>query len=307
MGTLMEIREMRAFVAVVEAGVMAKAARQLHVSQPALSQTITALERRLGVQLLVRTSTGVQVTDAGTTLLGEARAVLARHDRAVAAMTRHTKTGGGVLRVGVPLELPPELLPAALARLAEACPDTRVQARHLSSVAQVAALRTGELDVGLVRERPAGPDLDAALVVEENVGVLLAADVAEKLAGPAGVRLEKLAGLDWFAFPRAGSPAWYDELAATLRSHGLDIGPEVPEEQRLIVELKIPAVSAGGAYAFAPPGWPYPMPDTVRWLPLAGNPIVRRTWAVWPATSHRRDLAQFVAALEDHRRGESRA
>src|SRR5205814_8294866 len=128
-----------------------------HVSQPALSQTITALERRLGVRLLVRTSTGVQVTDAGRTLLGEARAVLARHDQALAAMARHTEAGGGVLRVGVPLELPPDLLPSALARLG----DTRVQARHLSSVAQVAALRAGELDVGLVRERPAGPDLDA--------------------------------------------------------------------------------------------------------------------------------------------------
>ncbi|WIY02394.1 LysR substrate-binding domain-containing protein [Amycolatopsis mongoliensis] len=303
----MEIREMRAFVAVAEAGVLSRAARQLHVSQPALSQTITALERRLGVQLLVRTSTGVQVTDAGATLLGEARAVLARHDQAVAAMARHTTAGGGVLRVGIPLELPPELLPSALARLAGDCPDTRVQARHLSSVAQVAALRADELDVGLVRERPAGPDLDALLVVSENVGVLLAADLAEKLEGPAGVRLESLAGLDWFAFARAGSPAWYDELAATLRSHGLDVGPEVPEDQRLIVELKIPAVSSGAAYAFAPPEWPYPMPDTVRWLPLAGNPIVRRTWAVWPATSHRRDLAKFVAALEDHRRGESRA
>jgi DNA-binding transcriptional LysR family regulator len=294
----MEIREMRAFVAVAEAGSMSKAARLLHVSQPALSQTITALERRLGVQLLVRTSTGVRATDAGTTLLGESRAVLARHDQALAAVARHTTTG--VLRVGVPLELPPELLPAALARLAEAYPDTRVQARHLSSVAQVAALRAGELDVGLVRERPAGPDLDAVLVAAENVGVLLAADLAEKLAGPDGVRLDALAGLDWFAFARAGSPAWYDELAAILRSHGLDVGPEIPEEQRLIVELKIPAVSAGGAYAFAPPEWPYPLPDTVRWVPLAGNPIVRRTWAVWPATSHRRDLAEFVAALDSY-------
>jgi DNA-binding transcriptional LysR family regulator len=86
----MEIRELRAFVAVVEAGAMSKAARLLHVSQPALSQTITALERRFGVRLLVRTSTGVQVTDAGTTLLGEARAVLARHDQALAAMARRS-------------------------------------------------------------------------------------------------------------------------------------------------------------------------------------------------------------------------
>jgi DNA-binding transcriptional LysR family regulator len=49
------------------------------------------------------------------------------------------------------------------------------------------------------------------------------------------------------------------------------------------------------------------MPDTVRWVPLAGNPIVRRTWAVWPASSRRRDVAAFVAALEEYRRDESRA
>ncbi|WP_410623289.1 LysR family transcriptional regulator [Amycolatopsis sp. cmx-8-4] len=299
----MELREMRAFVAVAEAGTLSKAARELHVSQPALSQTITALERQLGVQLLVRASTGVRATEAGTTLLTEARAVLARHDQALAALARHTTAGGGVLRVGVPLELPSELLPTALAAVADACPDTRVRARHLSTAAQVAALRAGELDVGLVRERPFGPDLDAVPVVSENLGVLLAADLAEKLGEP--VRLEALAGLDWFGFARSGSPAWFDELTAILRSHGLDLGPDVPAERTLIVELKLPAVATGGAFALAPPEWPYPLPETVTWVPLAGHPIVRRTWAVWPAASHRRDLGKFVAALEDagHRTG----
>ncbi|MGW1678201.1 LysR family transcriptional regulator [Saccharopolyspora sp. NPDC002376] len=80
---------MRAFVAVVEEGSLSAAARKLHISQPALSQTVTALERQLGIQLLVRRSTGVQPTEAGMTLLAEARAVLARHDQAVAALTKH--------------------------------------------------------------------------------------------------------------------------------------------------------------------------------------------------------------------------
>jgi Transcriptional regulator len=61
---------MRAFVAVAEEGSMSAAARRLHLSQPALSQTISALERELGVELLVRTSTGVTITEAGMTLLG---------------------------------------------------------------------------------------------------------------------------------------------------------------------------------------------------------------------------------------------
>jgi len=187
---------MRAFVAVVEEGGLSAAARRLHISQPALSQTMHALERQLGVQLLVRRPTGVQATEAGRTLLAEARAVLARYDQAVAAVARHAAVGARVLRLGIPLELPSDLLSQPLADLAVAYPDTKVQARHMSTAAQLAALRADQLDVGLVREHPIGPDLDAVLVVEERLGVLLAADHAAKIAGPDGIRLDALAGLD---------------------------------------------------------------------------------------------------------------
>jgi DNA-binding transcriptional LysR family regulator len=294
----MELREMRAFVAVVEAGGLSAAARRLHVSQPALSQTVTALERQVGVQLLVRSSTGVRPTEAGRTLLAEARAVLARHDQALATLARFTAGGGTVLRLGIPLELPADLLSAALDDLARAYPATRVHARHLSTAAQLAALRAGELDVGLVREHPHGSELDAMLVVQERLGVLVAAGHATELAGPDGIGLAALAGLDWLGFPRSGSPAWYDEITAILRSHGIDPGPEPPAGQELIAEVKLAAVGAGHAFAMAPPNWPQPIPPSVTWVPLVGHPIVRRTWAVWPANSHRRDVGHFVATLE---------
>jgi DNA-binding transcriptional LysR family regulator len=294
----MELREMRAFVAVAEEGSMSAAARRLHQSQPALSQTISALERALGVELLVRSSTGVAVTEAGLTLLNEVRAVLARHDQALAAVARHTTAGGGVLRIGIPLELPPDVLTRPLAEFAAAYPDTRVQAYHLSTAAQLAALRADELDVGLVREHPVGPDLDAVEVVEERLGVLLATEQAVKIAGPDGIRLETLAGLDWVGFPRSASPAWYDELTAILRSHGLDLGPPAPEGQELIAEVKLAAVTAGHAFALAPPDWPHPIPDTITWSPLVAHPLVRRTWAAWRADSHRRDLGHLIVALD---------
>ncbi|HVV19640.1 MAG TPA: LysR substrate-binding domain-containing protein [Pseudonocardiaceae bacterium] len=294
----MELREMRAFVAVVEAGGLSAAARRLHVSQPALSQTVTALERQVGVQLLVRSSTGVRPTEAGRTLLAEARAVLARHDQALATLARFTAGGGTVLRLGIPLELPADLLSAALDDLARAHPATRVQARHLSTAAQLAALRAGELDVGLVREHPHGSELDAMLVVQERLGVLVAAGHATELAGPDGIGLAALAGLDWLGFPRSGSPAWYDEITAILRSHGIDPGPEPPAGQELIAEVKLAAVGAGHAFAMAPPNWPQPIPPSVTWVPLVGHPIGRRTWAVWPANSHRHDVGHFVATLE---------
>lgn len=294
----MELRELSAFVAVVEEGGLSAAARRLHVSQPALSQTISGLERELRVKLLERSSTGTRPTEAGVTLLGEARAVLARYEQAVRAMDQLTGGGEGVLRLGIPLEFPFDVLRRALAELAESCPETKVQARHLSSAQQLDALRAGELDLGLLRERPSGEQFDAMLVTREELGVLLSADLAAELAEADGVRLDALAGLEWLAFPRSDSPAWYDELTAILRSHGLERHSDAPEGQRLIAEVKLASVGAGRAFALAPPNWSQPIPDGVSWSPLAGRPLVRRTWAVWAADSRRRDLGRLIAALD---------
>jgi len=294
----MELRELSAFVAVVEEGGLSAAARRLHVSQPALSQTISGLERELRMKLLVRSSTGTRPTEAGVTLLAEARAVLTRYQQAERTMARLTGEGEGILRLGIPLEFPFSVLQPAMAELAEACPDTKVQARHLSTAQQLAALRAGELDVGLLRERPGGEQFDAMLVTREELGVLLSADQAAELRGADGVPLDALGGLEWLAFPRSDSPAWYDELTAILRSHGLDLRTDAPAGQRLIAEVKLAAVSAGRAFALAPANWSQPIPDGVAWAPLAGRPLVRRTWAVWAADSRRRDLGRLIAALD---------
>ncbi|MEV4350458.1 LysR family transcriptional regulator [Actinoplanes sp. NPDC049596] len=291
----MELRELRAFAAVAAEGSVSGAARRLRISQPAVSQIVAALEQQVGVELLVRSSTGVALTEAGSVLAAEARAMLARHDQALAAVGRFATAGDSLLRVGVPLEMPPELLPRAVAALAAEHPRTRVVVRHLSSAAQLDALRDGELDLGLVRSRPPDSELDALIVVEERLGVLLAT------TPDPGVRLDALAGREWVGFPRADSPDWYDEIVAVLRSHGLNPGPAAAPGQSLIAEVKFAAVTAGRAFAFAPEHWTVPLPAGIHWVPLIGSPLVRRTWAVWPASSRRRDLARLIAELEPPR------
>jgi hypothetical protein len=136
------------------------------------------------------------------------------------------------------------------------------------------------------------------LVVRENLGVLLAAGLAGERAGSDGVRLDALSGLQWLGFPRTNSPAWHDELTAILRSHGIDLGPAPPEDQLLIAEVKLAAVAVGDSFALAPRNWSHPIPDSVTWCPILGNPLVRRTWVVWPANSRRRDIGQLVTAFE---------
>lgn len=289
--------KLEAFVAVAEEGGFSAAARRLCMSQPALSQTINAIERRLGVELFARSTTGVQSTEAGRALLDEARAILARYDQLLPAMARYTGDGGGVIRLGIPYELAPEVLDA-LANFAVGYPDTAVQPRHLPMAEQLEALRSGQLDVSFMVQIPPGPDLDNMLVAREELGVLLSAKLAARLSGPDGVRLDALAGLEWVAFPRANSPAWYDELAAILRTHGIDVGPANHGDQFVNFSVTFTALSCGNAFALAPRPWAPPIRHAVVWSPLADHPVVRSTWAVWPASSRRRDVARLITTFE---------
>jgi hypothetical protein len=62
--------------------------------------------------------------------------------------------------------------------------------------------------------------------------------------------------------------------------------------------VKLAAVSAGQAFALAPPDWSQPIADGIRWARLTGAPLVRRTWAVWPTDARRRDLGRLISALD---------
>jgi DNA-binding transcriptional LysR family regulator len=216
----MEIREMRAFVTVVDKGGLSAAARAMHVSQSALSQTVRSLERQVGGQLLVRDHSGARPTELGMSLLGPARSLVEQHDELMAGLTRPAVPAQR-LRVGVPLELPTDLLPLAIAEVTAAHPDARVELRHARSTAQLAALRAGEIEVALVRDRPADPRLESVLAVAEAMGVVLTAAHADELADARGVRLQVSAACPGSASrdptPRHGTTKWLP-LSATTAS-----------------------------------------------------------------------------------------
>jgi hypothetical protein len=104
--------------------------------------------------------------------------------------------------------------------------------------------------------------------------------------------------MKWLGFPRSDAPPWYDEVAAILRTHGLgerDTGAE--GDPPVTAEVKFAAVRAGRSFTLAPPGWAANLPEGICWCRIQGDPIVRRTWATWPADSRQRDLATLVAAF----------
>jgi DNA-binding transcriptional LysR family regulator len=288
--------KLEAFVAVAEEGSMSAASRRLHLSQPALSQTIHALERQLGVTLLERSTTGVRTTSHGLTLLSEARAYLVHHDRVLRVMA-DSKTEQSVITICIPAELDAAIL-RALATYAGDPRSPHVRVRQLTWPEQLVALRDGRLDLSLMRERPAGPDYDTALIKRDTLGVIVATSVAQAIGGPDGIRLDDLSTLEWVKFARVNSPNWYDEIAAVLRSHGIDIDHVGSDELLPITTIVFAAVSNGRSFALAPETWVNPIPDQVSWMPVVDELLVRRTWLVWPAESRRRDVARLISELE---------
>jgi DNA-binding transcriptional LysR family regulator len=95
-----EFRHLRYFQAVAEELSFSKAARRLHVAQPALSRTVKELEERLGVELLSRTRRSVALTPAGAVLLHETGLLLQRLDEAVRRVRRTAAGEEGELRLG---------------------------------------------------------------------------------------------------------------------------------------------------------------------------------------------------------------
>ncbi|MGJ9412743.1 LysR family transcriptional regulator [Aeromicrobium sp. CF4.19] len=97
----MEVRQARHFLAIVDHGTTGRAAATLHVTQPALSQSIVALERELRAQLFVRSTRGMTLTSAGETLVQPARSLIESSVRAIAAIEGSMDVPRGELTLAV--------------------------------------------------------------------------------------------------------------------------------------------------------------------------------------------------------------
>jgi DNA-binding transcriptional LysR family regulator len=163
-----EFRHLRYFVAVADELHFGRAAKKLGIRQPPLSQQIRRLEKDLGVPLFDRNSRRVQLTAAGRTLLPAARQMLAQALAAREAAQHAGRGETGQLALGFVGSATMTLLPAALRRFRATYPTVTLSLREMTTVQQVQALRSGGLDVGLLR--PPLPLTESDPIEVEPVG-----------------------------------------------------------------------------------------------------------------------------------------
>ena len=255
-----ELRQLRSFVVVAEHGSLTRAAVELHVAQQSLSQQMRTLEARLGVQLLIRSPKGVVLTDAGSVLLREARAVLARADRTVEAVRRAADDARNVLRVGFLSSVANALMPPVVRLFGELYPGHVLEAEDVAVASLVAGVREHHLDAGLSRP-PLVDDLATEIVFSEPVAAVLPEDHA--LAARDALTLSELADEPWVLTPRASWPPWHrkydaDFVAAGFQPRVVQRGDEPPAPARArggVGVTRLPMSSStlrDGGVAFVP-------------------------------------------------------
>jgi DNA-binding transcriptional LysR family regulator len=261
---MIDLRQIRYFAALAEELHFGRAAERLRIAQPALTQQMQRLERDLGVVLIDRSRRRVQLTAAGEVLLEEGRRVLAQVERAVTLTRRAGRGEVGRLVIGASESASYGVLPELLREYRRDFPAVDLSVRLMTTPAQVEAVKSGEIDVGLARSPMDAGGLACRTIRVDPLAVLLPEE--HPLAQEPEIALGQMEGVPLVVHPAAQRPSWVDFMLSVLRDAGVEPGP-VQEASDTMAAVAFVAAGLGvtlvpGASGqFARPG--------VVWRPLA--------------------------------------
>jgi DNA-binding transcriptional LysR family regulator len=285
---VVEIRDLRALLAVVRCGSFTQAASELGYTQSAISQQVAALEAELGRPLVQRRP--VRATPAGERLAEHAARIMLRLDVARSELSSLGDESGTV-RVGVCPVAAPGVLAAGLRDLRAAYPLLRVAVCAVSPGSAVAEVATGTVDAALADGITAPNEplhladaglLSSTAMAETPLVVALATD--HPLRGRPGIDLEMLADAPWVV-----APALAGRFSAGPARQAVYDGDDMPTLLALV------AAGLGAALLPASAG---PFPDGVTAVPLRSPRLVHRTelLALRTASARQRLVIDGLAA-----------
>lgn len=180
----MEIRQLEIFRAVVEGGSLTAAAVRCHLSQPAVSQQIQALEEEIGEPLLVRRARGVEPTSAGITVLEHAKRLLAERDHLRDAFADRRELRHGRVAFGIIPTIAPYLLPQWIGPFRERFPGIAVAISESRTADLITQLGEGRIEFAILSDVPDAERKKWSLQVRElfREPLLLAAPAQHPLA-----------------------------------------------------------------------------------------------------------------------------
>jgi LysR family hca operon transcriptional activator len=262
----MELRHLRYFVAVAEAGSLTVAASQrLHTSQPSLSRQIRDLESELGAQLLTRRARGIDLTPAGRAFLDHARLVLSQVEAASEAARRVAHPGKPCFTMGFLTGHELKWMPEAIRILRHELPNIDVMVSSQYSPMLADGLSKGKIDAAFLRRERGVPELAYRVLVKEHLMVVLPSN--HRLAALKAIRLRDLVG-ETFVTVSDTAPVLRRVIDNYLKRSGINIRP-AHEADHLAMGMSL--IASTGGVGLLPAYAQNFLPSSVTSRPLKGD------------------------------------
>jgi DNA-binding transcriptional LysR family regulator len=306
-----EFRHLRYFLAVAETLHFSKAAAQLGMAQPPLSQQIRSLERIIGYALFDRTTRGVRLTKVGEYFRERARNTVTKMQDDIEMARRLGSGQEGVLTVGFSGSVMLTTLPKAIERYRRLHPRVELRLRELVTAEQMPSLLDGTLDLGFLRDGEPRAGLSIESIHRERFIAVLPA--RHKLAGSATIRPGDLRNESFVLFARRMGPLAFDRTVACCEAEGfrpnvVQEAPQWPTVVRLVAAGSGISLAPACVANFAMPGVVYRKMRSRHWTsidiglkPSLGNPAVEAFLSIV-----RREFSKKGAGSAPRRAGELR-
>ena len=261
----MELRHLRYFVAVVEAGSLTVAARKLHTSQPSLSRQIRDLEEEIGAGLLTRRARGIELTPAGRAFLEHARSVLSQVEAAGEAARRVAHPAKPCFTIGFLTGHESTWMPESLQILRDELPNIDVMISSQLSPQLADALSKGNVDAAFLRRERGVPELALRPLVKEPLVVILPSNhrlAALKAISPRDFVGEAFVGVSHTA------PVLRAVIDNYLKQSGVKITPQHEVDH---VVMGVSLIASTGGVGLLPAYAQNFLPSSVTSRPLKGD------------------------------------
>ncbi|MFK0086050.1 LysR substrate-binding domain-containing protein [Pseudomonas sp. NPDC090755] len=274
----MELRHLRYFIAVAEELHFGRAAQQLGISQPPLSQQIQALEQELGARLFERTNRRVELSEAGRLFLEEARLVLAQVDKA-ADVARRAQLGElGEMKIGFTSSAPiNSSIPKAIHAFRQRFPAVHLNLKEMSSRDVADALLDESIEVGLIRPLALPESLEVVELFREPLVAVIGAAHPLAQGSEAGLHMADLANEPFVFFPRSYGSGLYAQLQSLARAAGFS--PHFAQEAGEAMTI-IGLVAAGLGVSVLPASFQRMRLDGVVYRTLLDDDAITAVWLV---------------------------
>lgn len=292
----MELRHLRYFVAVAEAGSFTAAAERLHTVQPSLSRQIRDLEAHVGAALFARTTRHVELTEAGRVFLDEARLTLAQAERAVERARKAARRQPDRLTLGFVFGVEAEQLIRVMNALHGDLQPVELSMHSQSSPMLITELKERKIDAAFIRPSRESQELNVLHLHDERLIVALPS--GHRLAGRKGISIAQLASEPFISVTQKHAPVLYDTIHGYAAKHGVKLHAAYESENLM---MAISLISSVGALSILPEHSTRLFPAGIVALPLAEEAPAIELALAWHPENQSPALATFLKAFQ--RRG----